>query len=317
MFSFITKSFRRRRLEKEGLATPKKRLKEEESLWHILDQSPGITLFIFLVLWILCSLFLLIHSFNTKEPDLYLIENQLAPKTVYADFTYTYLDRTATSAKKEMAEKSVPLMYIIRDSACEDSINDMKKIVQNVESALNLDDPETADIPDIKGNILPPMITLVKDKQQLGLFNNKFNYILYSGIISDDEANAGRDKQTEICVIDKFNHVRPAQMLSEIPTPSMAAKIFADSVASDYSPQARKLLHRAVYVTAKKVFKPNLFFDSNLTQIEREIVSSSPHNEVHKQVVKGDIVFKKGEKVTYELLDKYKAYEDEKNKRIV
>ena len=89
MLSSIFKSKKRRKLEKEGLASSKKRLKQENTIGHAMNKSRIISLILLTLVWAFCSLVLIIPT-DIKNPEFYLVEGQLAPKTIHSDFNFVF-----------------------------------------------------------------------------------------------------------------------------------------------------------------------------------------------------------------------------------
>ena len=100
-----------------------------------------------------------------------------------------------------------------------------------------------------------------------------------------------------------------------IATPIVAAANFSNEVALDYSPQNRQLLRKALYEFSLQFLDQNLNYNKELTEIELKDIAKSIKNNVFKLVNRRDIIIQKGEKVTPSILEKFKAYEIEKNKR--
>ena len=100
-----------------------------------------------------------------------------------------------------------------------------------------------------------------------------------------------------------------------IPTPIVAANIFSNEVALDYSPQNRQLLRKALYEFSLRLLNQNLKYNKKMTEVEQDIAAKSAENNVFKEVYRGNIIIKKGEKITPSILEKFKAYSIEKNKR--
>ena len=315
MFPFFLKSKKRRELEKKGLATSKKRLKQEETISHAINKSRFVSLCILACVWFFCALVLIIPSGN--KLGFYLVLGQQAPKTIHANFDFAYLSQSATKKKRAKQREAIPLIYELNINACKQSINSAKNLLKeisdfNKKSASGI--TQKAPFPD---SVIKPLVTILNDPDKLTLFNEKLSTILYKGIISLDELNAKDRNNTKICIVDSSNnHIRPPQPLYTIPTPVTAAKNFAYEVSLDYSPQNRLILKKALYDFSLRFLKQNLKYSKRLTDVERDIVTSSDRNNVYIEIYKRDIIIKKGEKITPYILERFNAYEKEANKKI-
>ena len=313
MLSFFFKSKKRRKLEKEGLASSKKMLKEEQTLGHAMNKSKFVSLIILAVIWFFCALVLITPS-DTNNFEFYLVAGQQAPKTIHADFNFVYLNNVATDKKRERTKSAIPLIYELNTAACKKSINEAQRFLKDI-SALSTHTPKTNKTLDFPPSFIQPLLTIKNDPTKLELFNEKLSTTLYKGIISPDKLKNLKNN-TEICIVDiTNNHIRSPQPFYSIPTPIVAANNFSQEVALDYSPQNRQLLQKSLYEFSLKFLNQNLKYNKELTEIEQNIAYNSTENNVFNEIYKGDIILQKGNKVTTTTLEKFKAYEAERNKQ--
>ena len=313
MFSFFSKSKKRRKLEKEGLATPKKRLKQEETLTHAMNESKFVSIFILTVVWLFCAFVLIIPS-DTTNFEFYLVTGQQAPKTIYSDFSFVYLNKHATEKKKKQSKFSIPLIYDIDIKSCKESLEKSEELLNKISSLAKNPDAIEKELK-LSRSFIQPLITIKHDPKKFELFKEKLSTVLYKGIISPKEQQELKNT-TKVCIFDKNNdHIRPPQPLYTIPTPITAANNFAYEAALDYSPQNRKLLRKALYSFSLNFIVQNLKYNDSLTKIEQKLASESSDNKVFREIQKGEIILKKGEKVTPAVLERFKIYETEKNQR--
>ena len=313
MLSFFFKSKKRRRLEKEGLAGSKKRLKQDETLGHAMNKSRFVSFIILTVIWLFCAFVLILPSDSNKF-EFYLVENQQAPKTIHSDFDFAFLNKTATEQKSLKHKASVPLIFEINTAICKERINKAQELLEDISINPKYTDSKTGKALGFPPSFIPLLLTIFNDPKKMELFNEKLSTTLYRGIISP-EALTNRKSNTKICIIDNSNnHMRPSQPLYSIPTPTVAANNFSYEVALDYSPQNRQLLRKALYKFAIQFLSENLIFNKQLSEFEQNIASNAVENNVYKEIFKGDIILKKGQKITPSVLLKFKAYETELHK---
>ena len=314
MLSFFFKSKKRRKLEKEGLASSKKRLKQEETLGHAMNKSKLLSLIILTVVWLFCAFVLIIPSGNGRT-EFYLVAEQQAPKTIYADFSFVYLNKIATEKKRLKSKAAIPLIYELNTVACKKSISDAQELLKKISTFSKNSNSKTEKTLGFPPSFIQPLLTIINDPEKLELFNQKLSTTLYKGIISSEEMK-NRENDTKICIVDSSNdHIRAPQPLYSIPTPIVATSNFSYEVALDYSPQNRRLLRKALYEFSLQFLNKNLQYNKKLTEDERSFINKSTENDVFNEVYKGDIILKKGEKVTPSILEKFKAFEIEKDKQ--
>lgn len=314
--SLFFKSFRRRKLEREGLASSSFRPKSCETIGYYINASKIVTGIIFTILWFFFALVLVLPSIDGKS-EFYLVRDQQAPKTIYADFAFSYLDTVETNKQKELASHSAPLVYQIDDIATERNIDEIYNVFKKFPDTSNEDQiKKIKEVYGISEDSIPLLEQFEADNKRLELFRSKLSGIVYKGIISyDDITNIQDPDSTEICIINKNKHLRspiPAILLS---TPKDAAKQLSESVSIDYIYQSRDLLRNAIFNVSVKLIKPNLLFDKSLTDVEIQFISSSEKHDIYQEVNKGDIIIKKGEKIDAQILEKFQAYESQRSKK--
>lgn len=312
----LFKSIKRRRLEKEGLAISSTRLKLNDTVGHYLDKSKVISILIFVILWFCCTL-VLVFPYRNESLEFYLVKDQQAPKTIYAEFNFNYLNTIDTGKKREQARASVPLIYKIDDVASEKMVLQLENILTEISKAKNPSDISSLIA---KYNITEESISLISqiksDKKNLELLKSKLSNKIYSGVIDRSEViNAVKPESLEIRIIDRNAHIRTPQLISIVPTPKEAAVEFAENASRDYLPKSSNILKEAFCKIALFIIKPNLTQDKALTELERQAVSSSEKNDVYEYIVRGTQLIRKGEKITPALLERFEAYEHAKGQQ--
>ncbi|MCF7791453.1 MAG: HDIG domain-containing protein [Victivallales bacterium] len=314
MYGVFKKSKKRKKLEKEGLATKKTRLKQNQTLGHAVNKSKFLSFVILTTVWAFSALLLIVP--DKQNFEFYLVENQLAPTTVYSDFNFVYLDKSATEKKQNIAKENVALIFELQQDKCREDIEKASEIIDLILS----DKSGTVNKTKVNFPISPDVISSIRmiiggEKKQ-NSFKKKLSSILYSGIIDPEILKEYKNQDKKICILDKTKrHYREARPISSIATPKTAAQKLTESILPQYSPKNRVRVKKALYKLALKFIHPNLKYNKELTNLERKIEASSKKNNVYREVRKGDIILLKGEKVTESILQKFNSYEKEKNKR--
>ena len=313
MSAFFKKSKKRKKLEKAGLATSKTRLKQDQTISHVINKSKFISFLILGLVWAFSAALLIMP--NKQSLEFYLVEKQLAPKTIYSSFNFIYLDKRATELKQERAKNSVPIILEIEPEKCANSLTKASDIFNIISSATANVDKSLRVKLGMSQSVASSIRMIFKSTDKRQMLREKLSSILYRGVVSPDLIKQFSDKQ-KVCIIDKVKkHYREAIDLEQVYTPESAAKAFANIVMGECSPSNRKLMDKVIYKLAQNFIQPNLSYNSELTELERKIVSNSAKNNVYKEVKKGDVILVKGEKVTVSVLEKFAAYEKEKNRR--
>ena len=313
MSALFKKSKKRKKLEKEGLASSKTRLKQDQTLGHAINKSKFISIIILALVWAFSATLLIVP--DKEKYNYYLVENQLAPKTIYSNFDFVYLDKSATKLKQEETRKNVPLIFEIDTEKCTESLKKAKEIFTLLVSEKENAKEKLKEKLALIDKTPIPAIALKINQNSTDL-EAKLSSILYKGILPQNLIETYSNENIEISIINKTKqHYREAQPINKILTPAKAAKKFAVTVASYYTPQNRKHLKEIIYNLSLHFIEPNLTFNKKLTTLEQDIASSSTKNNVYKEVQKGDIIISNGEKVTTITLDKLQAYEKEKTNR--
>ena len=312
MFSFLFKSRKRRKLEKEGLATSKTRLKQEQTLGHAFNKSKLVSFLILITVWFFCAIVLILPS-ESNDYDFYLVKDQQAPKTIHSEFSFIYLDRQETDRRSKIAREDTPFIYEIDNSICDKNLSNAEKIFEEIAKNSN----EAAKILEEKFNIpnsaLAPLSMIADNSHKISQLREELSSTLYKGIINPDDINP-EIRQEKLYIIDDKKHLRESQSFNSVLNPQKAAEYFSESVAQNYSPQNREVLEKAIYNLAIQFITPNLTYAEDLTATAQKDAENSPLNEVYKEVHKGELIIKKGQKVTSPILEKFQAYEKELHK---
>ena len=116
MFSFIKSSIgrflRRKEMEKRGFLSARRRVTRNPRFLYFLERSA--TMKILMVLLVIAASVAVIMIPTPQSVKPRLVEKQIASKSIFADFDFSYEDTEKTAEVKETARKAVPLFYRIR-----------------------------------------------------------------------------------------------------------------------------------------------------------------------------------------------------------
>ena len=183
MPAFFFKSKKRRKLEKEGLASSKQRIKPEQTLGHAINKSKLVSLIILAVVWLFCAMALIVPT-DTSTYKFYLVVNQQAPKTIYSDFDFLYLSKLDSEKKREKRLAAVPLLYEINTAVCKASISKAEKLLKEISTLSKKSNKEAAKTLGLPSSFIQLLLTIANDPKKLELFIEKLSSTLYKGIIS-------------------------------------------------------------------------------------------------------------------------------------
>ena len=314
MSVFFRKSKRRKRLEKEGLAGSKTRRKQDQTIGHAINKSKFISFVILGLVWAFAAALLIVP--NKQIFDFYLVENQLAPKTIYSNFDFIFLDKAATIQKQKIVKRNVPLIFEIVPGKCNESFKKAEELLSIITSENDIERKKLGEKLSISNLSVFSVIMQSKTVENKRNIIERLSSIIYKGVISPELVKKYSKENVDICIIDKAKqHYRTPQLIKNIYTPDEAATEFANSIATDYTPQNREVMKKIIYKLALLIIEPNLKYNQELTILEQDIEASSSKNNIYREIKKGDIIIGKGDKVSDLILDKLFAYEKEKSSR--
>ena len=300
LFAFIRS---RREMRRKGVLAPK-HFVHKEDIGSLLDRSPVAGIFILIMLWMSCAVLLTLSGHQHLSESKNLVEGQNAPQNLTASFNFTAPDYV----KQE--EAAVNLRQRQADFF-EISPFHSQSIRANFQFLLKGDynydalPPELADF--LKKNPLPA------PKE----FLQKLDLELQRGILSQKEKSS-RLAGKPIAVIDERNRKRSPRPISELPDSRQAAEELAAEYAKDIkapiSPAQKNALAELFYQFIG--VQGNLLFDPVATQNDFQQLFQE-HSNSTIQFEKGDLLVRRGEKITPAIAKLLAEYARQENERIM
>ncbi|MFZ2653710.1 MAG: HDIG domain-containing metalloprotein [Victivallales bacterium] len=314
----IFKRFKRRELEKKGLIQSRKRLKQGETLGNVFESSKTIWIFILVSVWAVCVAVMLFP--RDEDLSISFLENQQATSTVFADFDFSYIDPEKTRLKTENTVSEEPSIYKIDVQSTENVLNTASEFFQEFEKRISNKEGETYNpIPDNKVSIIVSSLpketvnslsTVLQTQEKRKIFLNEIENILGKGLLNPDDI---RFKQPfTLRIIDEKGRLRKKSLQStEMPVPDDASMDIARNIAKYYSPENRKAFEHAIKAVISEIIRPNLIFNSEMTEQMRKNAEESV-SPVKVEVKRGNVIIEKGKNVDKESIQRFQAYKQEK-----
>jgi len=318
-FKWFSKKLQRREMAKKGLVQPKKkkRLNENNQSWKKnAESSKLLAAVILLSVWAVSVTVVLLLSFSEPVPSLQI--NQIAPDTVYSNFSFSYDDMKSTEQKKSEALKNMPLIYTIDSGVTRECVNETQKLIDFLkikqpqkDSSENL----VKNTPNYLKKLTPEEIgalkIILRDGKAENSFINAVKTAMYAGVIESTDKFRHADMFLRIY---KENIKQKPRSFTEIPDTEEAAERISKAVSHEFSPANRKNFKNALKKTLIYLIRNNLAYASEKTDAEKNKLVNSIR-AIKTPVKKGEIIVKKGIKVDHDILAKYSAYMKEFTKK--
>jgi len=307
--NWLSKLLQRHEMKKKGYlqSNKKKRLTQENSFTQAADKSKTIGILILFIVWC-ASVGVLVMPSLSDKPDQILVQDQIAPNIVYADFDFSYINNCETELKKQHALRKVPLVYKIDYDISRKSIAQATNLFNTIEKISEQDAIKGLDA--LSENEKKTIITFLKNKTSKQKLINAIRTALFYGIISRTE----RFRRTNLSIrIDKDNIKEKSKKFSEVPTPNEVIVQISEQVAKTFTPDNRLFLKNAISKLLMPIIVENLIFDQKLTDIDKLKVSETTP-EVKTFIKKDDVIIEKGNVITKKDLIRYNYYLKEQGK---
>ena len=319
LWSLLAKSQKRRTLEKEGLASPKKHLKSDQTIGHAADTSRTLGVLLLILIWAVCVAAITFSSPGGKSGSS-LTEGQRSSQTINAEVEFTFLDKEATARRQAEAAAKEPSVFEINETACaecttlaKEIFKELAKRIQTTESGEKYVSSGSGEaqryVALLSEDIVRPLSLIARDPQKLRSFTERLENVLYKGIIGEEAASLRANPNSEIVVRDKNKGLRAPKPLTQILTPMEAAETLATTVAADYSPLSRKELQRSLVEISFKILRSTLIMDKIATETGKRRAALAKENEAWKTITKGEPIILKGEKISAEMLERLREHD--------
>lgn len=322
LISFVSKIRKRRELGKKGLVQARKRLRQDETLGQAVEKSRTIGIFILIAVWCVCVAILVIPV--GKDSSFFLVENQQVQSTVFADFTFSYVDEERTKISRENARNLEPAIYKIDLQACKSSMELAaqffdelsKRISMEEKSSVYEKNPEnkaSCIVDALSNETVASLLPLVQSPDKKKILMDQLELVLYQGVINMEERDEKRALRIQI-FDDTGKKREKIRSFRDILTPLQAAWEVTDNVSRYYSPQDGKALKRALDSVLAQIITGNLSYDINRTEENRQIAAEAVV-PVKVEIKKGDVIIEKGKIVGEKDQERFQAYQKEKKER--
>lgn len=308
--NWFSKLLQRHEMKKKGYlqSSKNKRLTQEGSFTQAAEKSKTIGILILFVVWC-ASVGVLVMPSLSDKPDQILVEDQIAPNIVYADFDFSYINDCETELKKQHSLRKVPLVYKIDYDISRKSI-DHATLLFNTLSEKKSEQVAIKALSTLSENETNTIISFVKNDISKQKLINAIRTALFYGIISKTE----RFRRTNLNIrIDKDNVKEKSKKFSEVPTPDEVTVQISEQVAKTFTPDNRLFLKNAISKLLMPIIVDDLIFDQELTDIDKQKISDATP-QVKTFIKKDDVIIEKGKVITKKDLIRYNYYLKEQGK---
>lgn len=317
MFGRLAKMFRdhleRRRKEKQWLPGSSRRRAGEPAFSETVDRSRVLTIFMLLLVWIVCTIMLTFPPLTMTTMS--LIEGQLAPQSVFARESFEYIDQQATAKLIGEALEKSPVCFAVRADYEQGIMARLDQLRSQIVATKNPASPPGDLLP---GNLPPDtMEELRMIAESPVLWPELQNYLrdfIGSGVVS--KTLRGRFSVNQpVCVLDRDQLMRNEKPVEKLPTPETAAAMFVSEIlkSKDFqisTSSGMNALQSALNFSIEKVLgeNGNLDFDTSRT-LEFENRTRAKVTPVPVQVLKGEPLVIRGSLVDAAMKQRLAAYE--------
>ena len=302
----------RRKMEKLGQINTSRR-GNGNAILEMADHSRVLTIFLLLLVWVVCTLTLTLTAFD--EFKMRLIVGQDAPETVFARTAFSYVDAPATKAKLNEAITQVPLSFTVSvdetdaimtrfagffaDAAAYSPPAELSENSTGAERVLFAIPPERLN--DIK--------SIAGSEEILAPLRRALSTSLAQGVIGSTARREFRLGQP-VRVIDLERRDREARPIEDILTPQRAARLAAEYILREYpiGADVPALTNELESVLTFIIGDAgNMQFDAERTSARRDAVRAEV-KPIMINVAKGEPLINRLETVTEESKQKVEAY---------
>ncbi len=321
MFKKISKFWRRWKLDRDfrrkGIVGGKNRKVEDSAIAAAADKSRILAIFLLLLLWVVSALFLTFPCRSDLKQN--FIVGEIAAKSVFAEFPFSYISSIDTANARLNAEKSAPDYYVVDEAASRDIRHRFQAFFQEVSNRYGIEKQKDAAAEQDRNKfkyVPSDKIPFSREIVALGtedfvVFSNLFaddvtwndfvqerDRLISGGILSSVEKNK-KSVGKKIVIVDLAGREHIPRVAGDIQSVDSAAKVLADKISGRLS--------------TKKVFlglfgsKGNLSFDENASKRAAKTAYDNV-SDVIVSVKQNDPVITRNTIVDEKMLEKYNAY---------
>lgn len=285
---------------------------ETSALQDVMDHSRVLGTFMLILVWFVCVLALTMPSFSLFELE--LMEGQMAPQSVFARNSFSYINAPETEKLKREAAENTPICFYVDSTetgtidadfnAFFQQINSFKRDNQNAQP-----DPNAGFAAGLPEPLLNDMKLIAGAPEVISGLRKYLNLALEQGVIS---YNARKEFKLEqlIRVLDSAGRERAAKPVESVFTPQRAAEYIAAEFLKEFPIGGDEKALRNVLVQAMTTIigdNGNLKFDENKTR-ERRGEAAAKVSPVWIEILQGEPLVIKDQPITPEIKEKIEAY---------
>ena len=294
----------RREMRRKGVLAPQLNA-NKENIGELLDRSPVAGIFMLIMVWMSCAVLLTLAGHQHLSGSQNLVEGQIAPSNLIAAFDFTAPDYAKLDAAAHQVRQDQADLFGV-------SAFFSKGIRANFQLFLKGDVDYANQFPELAACLKKYPQPAAKD------FLQKLDTELQRGILSRAEKSS-RLTGKKIIVIDTKKRRRAPRPVIEIPDGQQAAAHLAAEYRALLPPDAiPSLLHGALENLFYQFIgsQGNLVFDKNATEQSLQmLLNSLPVSTV--KITKGDLLVRRGEKITPALGKLLAEYGRQENERFM
>ena len=285
---------------------------ETSALQDVMDHSRVLGTFMLILVWFVCVLALTMPSFSLFELE--LMEGQMAPQSVFARNSFSYINAPETEKLKREAAENTPICFYVDSTetgtidadfnAFFQQINSFKRDNQNAQP-----DPNAGFAAGLPEPLLNDMKLIAGAPEVLSGLRKYLNLALEQGVISYDARKEFKLEQL-IRVLDSAGRERAAKPVESVFTPQRAAEYIAAEFLKEFPIGGDEKALRNVLVQAMTTIigdNGNLKFDENKTR-ERRGEAAAKVSPVWIEILQGEPLVIKDQPITPEIKEKIEAY---------
>ena len=327
MFSPLKNSLfrllKRREMKKKGYLSARRKFPRNLRTVHFFERSWTIKIILAMLIWVVSVCTVIMPASQGVLPK--LVEKQIAFKSIFADFDFSYEDTDKTFESKEAARKAVPLYYRIRNDITEQTLKDIQKLFDELQRRNSLEkkgiaytathgSKSSAIAAKLEKETLEELVRIIENPRQNRHFFDELDKVLENGITTPaDKKNLSW--LTEIRIIDSKERIRAPKLLRDMITPEEACRDLSDTALKYYSYQDVNLLKKAFSQMLEEVIcDGNLEYDASFTE-QRRAEAAAAVRPVMIDVKKGEPLITKNSEVTKRDLKLLEIYYKELDQR--